>query len=200
MHGMGRAAVRTGVSERDYLDFERASPTCHEYADGEVFARSGGTFEHSAVAANLVGELGNALRGRGCTVLGSGMRIKIPATGRYVYSDGTILCARPQLADEHRDTLVNPRVIIEVLSDSTEAYDRGDKFSQYRTVASIEEYVLASQKEPKIEVFTRQPDESWMLRVCGPGERVALRSLECAIEVDRVYAEVFDAGAAGEGP
>jgi Uma2 family endonuclease len=196
---MGQAAVRTGISEQDYLDFERASPIRHEYADGEIFAMSGGTIEHSSVAANMIGEIRSALSGRGCRVLTSDMRINIPATGRYVYPDGSIVCARPEFVDEHRDTLVNPRVIIEVLSDSTEAYDRGDKFAQYRSVASIEEYVLASQKEPKIEVFTRQPDESWMLRVYGPGERVALKSLECAIEVDRVYTDVFESNPPREG-
>ena len=196
---MGQAAARTGISEQDYLELERASPIRHEYADGEIFAMSGGTIEHSSVAANILRELGNALQGRGCRALTSDMRINIPATGRYVYPDGSIVCARPQFVDAHRDTLVNPRVIIEVLSDSTEAYDRGDKFAQYRSVASIEEYVLASQKEPRIEVFTRHPDGSWMLRVAGPGERVALRSLECAVEVDSVYRDVFEVGAAGEG-
>ena len=189
---MGQAAVRTGISEQDYLELERASSIRHEYADGEIFAMSGGTIEHSSVVASIGGEIRAALQGGRCRVLTSDMRINIPATGRYVYPDGSIGCARPQFVDEHRDTLVNPRVIIEVLSDSTEGYDRGDKFAQYRSVASIEEYVLASQKEPKIEVFTRQADASWMLRVYGPGERVALKSLECVIEVDRVYLDVFE--------
>ncbi|MEP7125484.1 MAG: Uma2 family endonuclease [Byssovorax sp.] len=196
---MRTAAARSGLSEQDYLDFERASPIRHEYEGGDAFLMSAGTFEHSAVAANLLSELGNALRGRGCRALMSDMRIKIPATGRYVYPDGSIVGARPQFVDEQRDTLLNPRLIIEVLSNSTEAYDRGDKFAQYRSVASIGEYVLASQKEPKIEVFTRQPDESWMLRVHGPGERVALSSLECTIEVDRVYQDVFEVAATGDG-
>jgi Uma2 family endonuclease len=193
---MGQAAVRTGMSEQDYLDFERSSPDKHEYADGEVFAMSGGTMEHSAIATNLLAELRIPLLGRGCRVLTSDMRIKIPATGRYVYPDGSVVCARPEFTDEKRDTLLNPRVIIEVLSDSTEAYDRGDKFAGYRTVASFDEYVLASQKEPRIEVFSRQPDGSWLLRVHGPGERAALSSLGCVIEVDRVYTDVFAPDAA----
>ncbi len=195
---MGQAAARTRISEQDYLALERASSIRHEYADGEIFAMSGGTIEHSSVTANLIGELRTALQGREGRVLTSDMRIHISASGRYVYPDGSVVCTRPLFVDEKRDTLVNPKVILEVLSDSTEAYDRGDKFAQYRSVASIEEYVLASQKEPRIEVFTRQPEESWMLRVYGPGERVALRSLECAIEVDRVYEGVFDSAVAGE--
>lgn len=193
---MGQAAVRTGMSEQEYLDFERSSPDKHEYADGEIFAMSGGTIEHSSIAANIICELGNALLGRGCRVLTSDMRIKIPATGRYVYPDGSVVCARPEFTDDKRDTLLNPRLIIEVLSDSTEAYDRGDKFAAYQTVASLNEYVLASQKEPRIEVFSRQPDGSWSLRSYGPGDRAALSSLGCVLDVDRVYTDVFAPGAA----
>jgi Uma2 family endonuclease len=196
---MGQAAVRAGISEQDYLELERSSPIRHEYADGEIFAMAGGTIEHSAVAANIIRELGNALLGRGCRVLTADMKIKIPATGRYVYPDASVVCARPEFVDEQRDTLLNPRMIIEVLSDSTEAYDRGDKFAQYRSVASFEEYVLASQKEPRLEVFTRQPDGSWLLRIYGPGDRAVLASIDCAIEVDRAYTDVFQIGAANAG-
>jgi Uma2 family endonuclease len=192
---MGQAAVRTGLSERDYLEIERASPIRHEYAEGEIFAMSGGTLEHSAVAANIIRELGNALLGR-CRVLTSDMRVKIAARSRYVYPDASVVCGTPAFEDERRDTLLNPRVIVEVLSDSTEAYDRGDKFAQYRAVPSVLEYVLASQKEPRIEVFARQPDGSWKLRVHGPGERAALDSVGCALDVDRVYADVIDASGA----
>ncbi len=198
VEGMGNAAPRTGLSEQDYLEFERAAPERHEYADGEIFAMSGGTFEHSSVAANVLRALGNALQGRGCRALTSDMRIKIPTRGRYVYPDGAIVCDRPRFVDEHRDTLINPRLILEVLSDTSEAYDRGDKFAQYRTVESLDEYVLASQKEPKIEVFTRQADGSWMLRIYGPGGQVALKSLECVIEVDRVYEDVLAASVPDE--
>lgn len=192
---MGQAALRTGMSEQEYLAFERSSPEKHEYADGEIFAMSGGTIEHSAVAANIIRELGNSLFGKGCRTLTSDMRLKIPSTGRYVYPDGSVVCGPPEFVDDTRDTLLNPRLIIEVLSDSSEAYDRGDKFAGYRSIASFQEYVIASQKEPRIEVFTRQPDGSWMLRVHGPGERAALASVGCAIEVDRVYADVFEAPA-----
>lgn len=189
---MGQAALRTGMSEEEYLAFERAAEEKHEYADGEIFAMSGGTIEHSEIAANIIGELRNAISGRGCRVLTSDMRIKVPATGRYVYPDGAVVCGRPEFTDEARDTLLNPRVIIEVLSDSSEAYDRGDKFAGYRSIASFQEYIVASQKEPRIEVFTRQPDGSWMLRIHGPGAQVSLTSLGCTIEVDRVYAGVFE--------
>lgn len=197
---MAQTAVRAGLSPQEYLDFERSSPLRHEYADGEIFAMAGGTLEHSAVAANVIGELRSALQGRGCRVLTSDMRIKIAATRRYVYPDGAVVCSGPEFEDEQRDTLMNPRLVVEVLSESSEAYDRGEKFAQYRTVPSLEEYVLASQKAPRIEVFTRQPDGAWLLRIHGPGERAELSSLGCTLDVDRVYLDVFEQGAAGDGP
>jgi Uma2 family endonuclease len=188
---MGSAAVRTGPTPQEYLAMERASATKHELANGAIVARSGGTFEHSAIAANLVGELGAVLVGQGCQALTSDMRIKIHATDRYVYPDGAVVCGGPEFEDETRDILLNPRVIIEVLSDSTEAYDRGDKFDQYRAIPSFQEYVLASQKAPRIEVFTRQAEGGWLLHIHGPGERVELASLGCVVEVDRVYGGVL---------
>ncbi len=195
LSAMGHAVVRTGLSEQEYLEFERASSEKHEYADGEIFAMSGGTFEHSAVITNILGEARSALTDRRCRVLESNMRLKVPATKRYVYPDASIVCGRPEFTDDTRDTLLNPRLIVEVLSDSTEAYDRGDKFAGYRSIPSVQEYVLASHKQPRIEVFTRQPDGSWTLRIYGPGERAVLASVECSIEVDKIYDGVLDAEA-----
>ncbi|MFO0592836.1 MAG: Uma2 family endonuclease [Polyangiaceae bacterium] len=174
------------------MAFERASPERHEFADGEIFAMSGGTAEHSAVTLNLLAELRAALAGRGCRAFESNMRVHVPATGRYVYPDGTIVCGRPEFTDEQRDTLLNPSVVIAVLSAGTEAYDRGDKFAGYRTIPSFMEYVIASQREPRIEVFTRQGDGSWTLRILSAHDRLELTSIGCAIEIDRVYEGVFD--------
>ncbi|MFO0755786.1 MAG: Uma2 family endonuclease [Byssovorax sp.] len=192
---MGQAAEQVRLTEQDYLSFERTSPIRHEYADGEIFAMSGGTFEHSALAANVIGELRNLLAPRGCHVLTSDMRVKIPTASRYVYPDGSVVCARPIFLDEQRDTLLNPCVVVEVLSDSSEAYDRGDKFAQYRAIPSLGEYVLVSQNEPQLEVFTRQPDGSWVLRIYGPGQQALLPSLGCSLDVDRVYGGLIGAGA-----
>ncbi len=195
MRGMGQAAPRTGLSEQEYLAFERSSAEKHEFADGEIFAMSGGTAEHSAVTLNLLAELRSALAGRGCRAFEANMRVHVPATGRHVYPDGSLVCGRPEFTDDARDTLLNPRVVIEVLSTSTEAYDRGDKFAGYRTIPSFQEYLLASQKEPRIELFTRQPNNSWNLRIFGPGERLDLVSVGCTVELDRVYEGVFDTAA-----
>jgi Uma2 family endonuclease len=188
---MGQAAVRTGVSPEEYLAFERSSEMRHEYADGEIFAMSGGTAEHSLVAGNVIRELGNAVGDRGCRVFTSDMRIKIAARSHYVYPDASVVCERPVFEDEKRDTLLNPLLVIEVLSESSEAYDRGDKFRQYQTIPSVREYVLLSQTEPWIEVFTRQADGGWLLRSYGPGERAALASLACELDVDRTYTNVL---------
>jgi Uma2 family endonuclease len=188
---MGQAAVRSGVSPEEYLAFERSAEMRHEYADGEIFAMSGGTLEHSQTAGNVVRELGNAVSERGCRVLTSDMRIKIASRGRYVYPDASVVCEQPIFEDDKRDTLLNPLLVIEVLSASSEAYDRGDKFRQYQTIPSVREYVLLSHTEPRIEVFTRQTDGGWLLRSYGPGERAPLASLACELDVDRTYVNVF---------
>lgn len=189
---MAQAAIIPSMTEAEYLAFERASPDKHEYVDGELFAMSGGTGDHAAVAANLIRELGNAVFGRACRVHTSDMRVKIPSTPRYVYPDISVVCSKPEYTDETKDTLINPQVVIEVLSESTEAYDRGEKFASYQTIPSLVHYVIASQTKPRLEVFTRQDGGGWLLRSYGPGELAALPSLGCAIEVDRVYTDVLE--------
>jgi len=190
---MGEAAERLKFSEEDYLAFERASEERHEYADGEIFAMSGGTFEHSLIASNISRELGISLLERRCSVHGSDMRIHIPTTKRFLYSDVLVVCGEPVFRDETRDNLCNPAVIVEVLSDSTERYDRGDKFEQYEKIPSFREYVLVSQKKMRIEHFAKQADGTWQRRTAGPGERVVLASIDCHIDVDRAYLKVFPA-------
>ncbi|WP_438022524.1 Uma2 family endonuclease [Sorangium sp. So ce233] len=127
------AAPRRKLSPGEYLELERASEVRHEYAGGEIFAMSGGAFEHSAIAANIGRLLVNAPGERGCMALSSDMRIKIPSADRYVYPDGSVVCGRPEFEDERRDTLLSPVLVLEVLSDSSEAYDRGDRFAHHQT-------------------------------------------------------------------
>jgi len=181
------------MTAEEYLAFERASEQKHEYADGEIFARSGGTREHSLVGQNLAGELRNALLERPGEVHAPDMRVKVVATGRYFYPDVSVVCGRPRFEDETRDTVLNPKLIVEVLSDSTERYDRGEKFENYRALESLQDYVLASQTKPLLEHYHRQPDGTWVFRALGPGERLLLASLGCEIPVDRAYLKVFDA-------
>jgi len=185
------AAAQTRLTPEEYLAKERAAEQRHEYAGGEVFAMAGGTREHALIAVNFVSALHAALIERPCEVYNSEMRVKIPTTTRYVYPDAAVACGGPKFEDEVRDTLLNPLLIVEVLSDSTEAYDRGDKFAQYQTIPSLQEYVLASQKSPRVEIFRRLPDGTWLLRIAGPGARVSLESVQCEIAVDRAYLKVF---------
>ncbi|XYH96267.1 Uma2 family endonuclease [Sorangium sp. So ce1128] len=194
---MGQPARRTGLSPEEYLAFERASEQKHEYANGEIFAMSGCTREHSLLAGNIQRELGNALLERPCEVHTSDMRVKITSTGRYVYPDASVVCGDPVFEDAEVDTLMNPNVIVEVLFDSSEAYDRGDKFAQYRSVPSITDYVLVSQKEMRVELFQRQADGRWLLSILGPGAQLALESIGVVIDVNRVYLKVPLAPPAG---
>jgi Uma2 family endonuclease len=171
----------------EYLDLERASEVKHEYLRGEVFAMAGGTPEHSRLAANVIGELRSALRDRPCVVFTSDARIRIEATDRATYPDVSVVCDRIEPAADDPDAITNPVVIVEVLSDATEADDRGEKFAHYRRLPSLREYVLVSQRAARIEVYRRQADQRWMLTEAGPGQTVALESIGAALAVDEVY-------------
>lgn len=187
---MGHPAVRVGMTPAEYLAYERASAEKHEYAAGELFAMSGATRAHSLLSANIQRELGTALLERPCEVHTSDLRVKIPAWDRYVYPDATVACGELRFEDDTLDTLLNPTVIVEVLSESSEAYDRGDKFEGYRSVPSITDYVLVSQKVARIEHYRREPNGSWRFVALGPGEVLVLDSVGARIEVDRVYHKV----------
>lgn len=188
---MADAAQKLQMTPAEYLAFERAAlEGKHEYVDGEIFAMSGGTYEHISLSANALGELRNALRGKPCRALGSDMKVRSSAT-KYHYPDVLVVCGRPVFEDETRDVLLNPKVIVEVLSPSTERYDRGGKFESYGAIATLEEYILLSQDAVRVEHYRRQPDGSWLFRRLGPGETLDLPSIQCQIPVDSLYFEVF---------
>jgi Uma2 family endonuclease len=175
----------------EYLAMERASLEKHEFCDGEVFAMAGASKEHNLIVTNVVGELRAALRQRPCDVYPSDMRIRIPATGLYTYADAVVTCERPRFEDDQLDTLLNPQVIFEVLSDSTEDYDRGTKFKNYRSIPSLLDYVLVSQGEVLVEHFVRQGDGAWILRERRAGEALEIVSIGCTIAVEELYLKVF---------
>ncbi|HEV7670267.1 MAG TPA: Uma2 family endonuclease [Thermoanaerobaculia bacterium] len=187
---MAEVLAKPRVSVPDYLAFEREAEQRHELINGEIVDMSGGTFADSVISLNLGAELRAALRKRPCTVCSPDLRVK--ASNRYTYADVTVVCGSPVFDDRHRDTLLNPIALFEVLSDSTEAYDRGEKFAAYRSIASLEEYVLVSQKTVAVEHFHRQADGAWLLRTLGPGERLVLPALGCEIAVDEIYLKVFE--------
>lgn len=189
---MADAAQRIRMTEEAYLAFERASDQKHEYIDGEIFAMSGASRKHGAISLRLGAELLYALRGRRCEIYNNDVRIYIPQSRRYVYPDASIVCGRADFKDNQFDTLLNPRVIVEVLSPSTEDYDRDEKCTHYKTIPSLAHYVLASQDEKLVEVFTRQQDDSWTCVEYEAGQKIALPAIECEIDVDQVYANVFE--------
>ncbi|MFS8071752.1 MAG: Uma2 family endonuclease, partial [Byssovorax sp.] len=178
------AARKTTWTPEEYLAWERSSDEKHEYFDGEVFAMAGASEEHNLIVTNIVATLWIALRQRPCKVYPSDLRVKIPSTGLYTYPDASVLCDRPEFEDDAADTLLNPQIIFEVLSDSTEDYDRGTKFKHYRSIPSFREYVLVSQTEILVEHSIRQEDGSWLLRDHGAGGRLVLASIGCEIAVD----------------
>lgn len=180
------AAEKLRMTYAEYLAAEAASDVKHEYLRGEVFAMSGGTPEHGRLAANMIHELRTALGRRRCNVFTSDVRIRIQETDRSTYPDVSVVCGQLERAADDPQAITNPVVIVEVLSDSTEAEDRGDKFAHYRRLPSLREYVLVAQRARRIEVF-RRDDKRWTLFEAGPGETVSLESIDVRIDVDAVY-------------
>lgn len=179
------------LSEAEYLEIERHAECKSEFFAGEVFAMAGGTLEHSLIATNFAAEVRALLRGHPCAPYNSDLRLKVEATGLFTYPDLSVVCGPVQFADAGRDTILNPTLIGEVLSDSTEAYDRGKKFENYRHIPSLQEYLLVSQKEPRIEQFLRQTDGNWLLReAAGRDARLELPSLNITLALAEVYARV----------
>jgi Uma2 family endonuclease len=181
------------ITEEEYLRLDRAAETKSEFVDGEIFAMSGGSFPHSILAVKWMGELLSKLRGRNCVVFNSDERVRTPGSGSYVYPDVSVVCGKPQSHRASDDILTNPVVVIEVLSPSTEDYDRGKKFALYREIASLQDYLLVHSDEVHVESFTRQP-EGWLLREYrGAEAAVPIASIDCAVLLGDVYAGVIDA-------
>jgi Uma2 family endonuclease len=179
------------VTDAEYLALERDSLTKHEYYAGEIFAMSGGTEAHNLIAANVVAALHGQLRRQPCRVYGSDMRVKVLQTGLNTYPDVSIVCGQPQFADDRRDTIMNPVLLIEVLSPSTERYDRGMKFQNYRTIDTLQDYILIGQDDHRIEHYSRQEAGQWVLNeVAGAEATLPIPSLQCQLALADVYEKV----------
>lgn len=187
---------KTFYTPDEYLTLERASQTKHEYYNGEIFAMSGATKEHVLIVTNLVVELGTQLKMGPCTVYSTDLRVRVAPDGLYTYPDVIVVCDEPRFSDEQDDTLLNPALIIEVLSESTKDYDRGGKFEQYRTIESFVEYLLIAQDRPHVEHHTRQPDGSWLLHETNSLEdTIQLKSVPCSLRMADIYFRIsFAAG------
>ena len=186
----------TKISEEQYLAIDRAAEFRSEFVDGEMFAMSGGSLRHARLQRNLLFELQSPLRDTGCEAFTSDMRVRVPATRMYAYPDVTVICGKPVLADEQQDILLNPVVIFEVLSPTTEKYDRGLKFQHYRTIESLKDYILVDQNQVLVEQFTRQDDNTWTLRDYRlPDQELTIPSINVSLPVRRIYDRIELPGA-----
>lgn len=186
---MGRTAERTHLSAAEYLAWEREQQTKHEFFHGEVFAVAGGSLRHNALGSRMNEGLRAAFRNRGCEVFSSDQKVGLGQ--RYVYPDATVVCGPSVVESGTSDVLANPRIIVEVLSGTTEQYDRGLKWEGYQRLPSLTDYLLVSQTEARIEQFRREAHDVWAYRALGPGDRVVLTD-GCEIDVDGVFAGVFE--------
>ncbi|HEV7844598.1 MAG TPA: Uma2 family endonuclease [Pyrinomonadaceae bacterium] len=176
----------------EYLEFERQAETRHEYLDGLVYEMAGESLAHSQICVNLAGELRAQLKGKPCQALSPNMKVRTGESGLFAYPDLTIVCGEPLFHDRQRDVLLNPTVIFEALSPSTERYDRGKKFMKYSsTIETLTEYILVSQDMPLLEYLERQADGRWLHTfVRGLTEKLYLASIDCEVRLSEVYDRV----------
>jgi Uma2 family endonuclease len=181
----------THVTPDEYLAAERLSDYRSEYLDGGVYPMTGGSVNHIRITASLTTELVIQLRGRKCDVLPINMKVRPPDSKKFFYPDVSVVCGELQFHDDRKDIILNPDLLIEVLSPSTEAFDRGAKFRAYQTIESLKEYVLVSQNEPLIEQYVRNGEGKWTYAVAeGLESSLALPSIECTLSLSAVYDKV----------
>ena len=185
------SAAKTKLTVAEYLAFERSSESKHEFFDGELFAMTGGTPAHSLIASNFIREAGNALKDRPCVVYTSDLRVKVNATGLYTYPDVTIVCGEQQFDDDQRDTLINPTIVVDVLSKSTASYDRGPKSKHFRKIDSLQALIFIEQDSPAVEVYYRQSDGKWILYDATElTESIAIEPIGISIPLAEIYRNV----------
>jgi Uma2 family endonuclease len=183
------AVPKKKLTEVEYLAIERDAEFKSEFYRGEMFAMAGASLQHNALKDNLVGELHNHLKDGPCRTYSADMRVKVQQTGLYTYPDVVIVCGSPKLEQvQGVDTLLNPQVVIEILSEATERYDRGAKFEQLQKLPSVREYVLVSQDKIRVERFVRQPDETWLLTTFDkPDGEFSLATVPVRVPLADVY-------------
>ena len=181
----------TYITPEEYLARERKAETKSEYFRGEMFAMAGASRRHGLIITNLVRELSQRLRKRECNVYSTDLRVAVSLVGLYTYPDVVIVCGKESFADDQLDTLLNPTIIIEVLSDSTRDYDRGQKFESYRTLPSLKEYLTVAQDKVHVEQWTRQQDQRWLLTEYGdPSAMLSVESIAVELRLSDIYEKV----------
>ncbi len=181
------AQLQPRMTYAEYVELERTSPEKHEFLRGEVWAMAGGTPTHSLISANVGAELTAALKGRPCAVFNADLRVRVLSTDRSTYSDVTMVCGKREVAPDDANAVTNPIVLVEVLSEGTEANDRGEKFAHYQRLPSLREYVLVSQQSHRVEVFSRADDNAWRYSAYGDGDVVRLEALGVSLDVAGLY-------------
>lgn len=185
------AAPKQMLTAEDYLAVERGCATKHEFYRGEMFAMGGASFDHTQITLAAAASIFAQLKSTKCHVSTNDLRVKVSASGLYTYPDVVVTCEKPRFEDEHFDTLLNPRAIIEVLSETTEKYDRGKKFEHYRQIESLREYALVAQDRAHVELFTRGEDGVRSLsEATGLDAMIALPTVGCQLALADVYAKV----------
>jgi Uma2 family endonuclease len=184
--------LKTYLTQQEYLAVERETEIKNEYFNGEMFPASGASRKHNLIVVNISAELGQQLKESPSEVYISAMRVKVSLTGLYTYPDVVVVRDEPIFEDAHDDTLLNPTLIVEVLSASTAVYDRGQKFAHYRGIESLREYVLVSQDECRVEHFAKQSDRQWLQTVVQSLEaEVNLTSIQAVLRLREIYDRVF---------
>ena len=187
---MSSLAAQTIYTPEEYLALERKATFKNEYLNGEILAMSGASLAHTLITADIVTELNIQLRGRECKVISNDMRVKTGPNGAYFYPDIVVFCGVPQFEDNVFDTLLNPILVIEVLSPSTEAYDRGEKFAHYQKLASLREYILVSQDRIRVEHY-RLAETQWVqTEFHTPEDVLSLGAIECELLLRDIYRQV----------
>jgi Uma2 family endonuclease len=184
------------MTEAGYLAFDRESEVKHEFIDGRVYAMSGASEAHNLIAGSIYVSLYTQLRGRPCKVYPSDMKLRTPSTRSYTYPDISVVCGDAEFDGDSRDILLNPTVVIAVLSPNTERFDRGRKFQRYRELEPLQEYVLVAQDSPHMERFARQDSGLWQLsEVHGLQASLSLTSIACVLRLADIYEQIdFDSG------
>ncbi|WP_446008365.1 Uma2 family endonuclease [Candidatus Electrothrix sp.] len=188
---VGQVQSQSWISPEEYLNIERRSTSRSEYVDGEMFAMAGATRQHNRISSNLVSEINQHIKSGDCNIYSSDLRVHVPSTGYFTYPDIVITCGKEEFTDAHNDVLVNPLVIIEILSDSTASIDRGKKFEQYRELASFVEYLLIEQRTPHIEQYILYDAQEWRYRtIRGIDEQVIIQAIDCTLLLRDIYHKV----------
>jgi Uma2 family endonuclease len=176
---------------QDYFTLEETGDVKHEFLRGAIFAMIGAGWQHNLITANIISELRPQLRGKPCKVFSGDLRVKIEATGLYTYPDVQVICDNMRFADNRTDTVINPTVLIEVLSPGTENYDRGNKFLHYRTIETLQAYLVVAQDTPRVELHIRQDAHQWLLsEITREADPIPLKAIGCTLTMPAIYEDL----------